>query len=258
MRRAYFLAVVVVLLFFIASDGLLWLRNIIRRVEGTTSGLSAATIETRGFFETLRDIQGLRQTLSALEVENRELKSEVIRLTETVRAAGATATQLEAARSFGDEAIAARVIARSPTKLHEEMVINVGSESGVATNMAVLVDGYLVGITQDVGLETSAVTLLTNASTTLPVILSTSRAQGILRGGLTGITVGDIPADASVADGESVLTSSLGGVVPADIPIGTVGDVGMSSSDVLQRVNINSPIRFGVIEYVVVVRKTGV
>ena len=257
MWRAYGLAVLVTVLFFTASDGFVWLRDVARQGQATTAGLGTATVRTKGFFAALREVQELRQQLAVLEAENRELRSTIVRSEEAASQASAIAKQLDTAHAYGDALLPARVVVRTPTKLHEELTLNVGRDDGVESGMAVLVDGYLAGITNEVGKRTTTVTLLTNASVAIPVVLTTSRAQGILRGGLAGITVGDIPADLTVAQGESVLTSALGGVVPADIPVGTVTSAITGDSDILQRIGVNSPIHYGLLEHMIILRQVG-
>ncbi|MGI6103455.1 MAG: rod shape-determining protein MreC [Patescibacteria group bacterium] len=252
MWRAYALGVLVVILFLIGSDGLLWLKDGLRATESTAAGVGTATVRTKGFFGSLRDIQDLRRSVISLETRNRELESEVLRLREEARQQEVAKQQFDAARPYGGTLLVGRVVLRTPTKLHDELTLDIGAEDGVRPGLAVLVDGFLAGTTNEVGERTTTVTLLSNASSAIPVVLADSRAQGILRGGLAGIVAGDLPADVKVLHGEAVLTSALGGIVPADIPVGTVSEIASDDSDILQRAVVQSPIRFGMLERMVI------
>lgn len=237
-----------------ASASLDWLRSVGRLAVRPAEPLAAATAQSRGFFASLRDVGQLRQTIADLQVRNAELEAEVTTLKESISRGGRFEAELGAASLFApDRLLPARVIARSPLGVLDELIVNQGSKRGVAVGQPVLKSGFLLGVVHQVSSSTSTVTLLTSAQTTLPVVLQESRGQGLLKGGLDGLLVTDLPIDVTIKPGERVLTSALGDLLPADIPVGQVGSQVSRESEILKRVTLSSPIRFSDAEAVVIV-----
>lgn len=151
-----------------------------------------------------------------------------------------------------EDLIVGRVIGRSPLKFIDGITIDAGAENGVRPGQVVLANGFLVGLVETVSSSSSRVTLITDVNLKLPVTLQETRAQGIISGALEGLTLSDIAIDEEVAEGEPILTSSLANFVPADIPVGFVGEEVSSESEVLQKFRIASPISFDHLEYVLI------
>lgn len=154
--------------------------------------------------ETLRHWQAAAQ---ALKAENETLRGlAAYRPTETV------------------EYIAAKVIAQSPSAYSGTMMINAGAEQGIISLMPVI-DAYgLVGRAVEVGDRTSRVLLLSDNASRVPVITGDSRQQAILTG--TGdelmrlnFVVGE---PQNIKLGETVMTTSEGGLIPDSVMVGTI------------------------------------
>ena len=65
-------------------------------------------------------------------------------------------------------------------------------------------------------------------------------------------TVGYLDKDAAVAPGARVLTSGLGGVYPAGLPVGVVSEVGPDDSRLYQRAVVAPYVDFGALRRVFV------
>ncbi len=236
-----------------ASASLDWLRSLGRTVVRPAAPLAAATARSRTFFASLRDVSQLQQTVADLSLRNAELSAEVSRLREQAERNRRLTAELEAGgRVTTDRLLPARVIARAPLGLLGELTVDRGSSAGVAAGQPVLRAGFLVGVIHQASSQMATVTLLVSAQTTLPVLLGESRGQGLLRGGLDGLLVTDLPIDTPIKPGERVLTSALGSVLPPDLPVGQVGTVVSRESEILQRVTLSSPIKFSDLQEVVI------
>jgi rod shape-determining protein MreC len=148
----------------------------------------------------------------------------------------------------------ANIIGRSVTGYLRTIVIDRGKKDGVQTGQAIVSQGYLIGTVKEVLADTSEVTLITDYNSLVPVILQDSRATGLLRGGLSGLTVEDIPLNITINPGEPVITSGLGGDIPFGIMVGKVGEVISKKSEIFQKVTLNSPIQIYYLEFVFVVQ----
>lgn len=250
LRQLLLLGLAIALL-IVASDALFWLRSAASRVAEAGQPAADATRNARGFFATLGDIQSLRDRVAQLEAENAALQSQLVQERELALTTSLEATELAAAQIYG-HAVAASVLHRSPNLFLETLTINRGIADGVTTGAAVLAHGTLVGVIDAVETSRSTVRLITSAGSVIPVRLQVSRAQGLLRGGLGGVIVSDLPADVLLTEDEAVLTSGLGETLPAGLPVGTVGQRLSDESEILQRMTLVSPVKFSGLDVLVV------
>jgi rod shape-determining protein MreC len=119
------------------------------------------------------------------------------------------------------------VIGTDPNPYLRYITINVGAQQGVKGGMPVVGGGaVLVGRIAQVGPRTSKVQLLTDLDSAVAALLQTSRATGLVVGQPDGsLRMEYIEQGASVAVGDFVLTSGLGGILPKGLLIGQVTEV---------------------------------
>jgi len=122
----------------------------------------------------------------------------------------------------------ARVIGKSPGNWFNTLTIDRGSEDGVAVDMAVVTEKGLVGRVIEVGGHWSKVLSIIDSQCAVSAIAQRSRDNGTLQGDTT-LYDGEglcrmvyLPQDATVREGDIVITSGLGDIFPKGLPIGTV------------------------------------
>lgn len=163
----------------------------------------------------------LRQQLEALrtaQVAQEELRQENERLRRLL-----AMTQSAKARP-----LVARVLALQPSTYFHTLIVARGKADGVRPRMVAVTDRGLVGVVYNVTRHTAHVLLITdpNASVGARIQRAESRAVGVCRGrGEDYVMLIFLAKDADVRPGDVVITSGLGGVYPAGIPIGTVEEV---------------------------------
>ncbi len=119
--------------------------------------------------------------------------------------------------------IPARVIGLSPTSLYKAIVIDAGEEKGIKRNMAVITPSGIVGKTIATGWRSATVQLLYDPWSKVAATIQANRAHGILRySGGKYLSLQDVPIEEVVVEGDSVITSGLGGIFPNGLFIGTV------------------------------------
>lgn len=217
--------------------------------------LTSLAAQIRSIVATVREIRTLQQTTIELRSKNQSLTAQVAQLS-------ALTSENEALRSalkFQDQQrdqqlVSAHVIARSPDSFQERFLIDRGSVDSIVVGAPVIADGFLVGVVSEVAVHQATVKLVTASDSAVAVVFVNSRAQGLLRGGLSGLVVGDVSLDAKVVSGEPLVTSSLGGQLPANIPIGTARSSQSLPSDILQEISIDSPAHLSTLELVFVGR----
>ena len=130
----------------------------------------------------------------------------------------------------------ATITGRSGNSWESVMTISKGTSSGIRVDMCVVTEnGYLVGIVTDAGANWATVTTLIDPGTSLGALVDESAENVILNGELDAMIQGQcrlsyVSMDAELAVGDTVLTSGLGGIYPAGLPIGTVIETGVTAS----------------------------
>ena len=207
------------------------------------------------FFSNLGKIKSLLSENNQLVEENNQLKAQVAQMAEIKHENEILKRELGFVQSqSGYELIPAKVVFHSPSSFLQYIKIDKGTKDGVKTGQAVLSNGHLLGVVKEVSNDFAEVNLVTNANSLIPVVLQNSRGTGLLAGGLKGLMAEDIPLDIKIEKNENVVTSGLGGDLPSGIIIGTVQETISGESEIFQRISVKSPIEFGKLEFVFVVK----
>ena len=160
----------------------------------------------------------LKEALHRLSLANgsyQQIKQENLRLRRLITLS----------ETLPNEAMGARVIARTPSFLANVIYIDRGSQEGVHVDAAVLSGDGIVGRTVLVSRHQSQVQLITNPDASIGVLLENSRTPGVLRGsGDYLLDLNYISNTEPVAVGDTVLSSGLDGIYPKGLAIGKVVD----------------------------------
>ena len=125
---------------------------------------------------------------------------------------------------------AATVIGREPTTWWRSVTIDYGARDGARTNQPVLTSNGLVGRIRDVGLIHSQVALVGDPECGVSVIVSETRDSGIIQDSRAApdgeglVVLRTLQRSSAAMPGHRVVTSGLGGVFPAGIPVGQIVD----------------------------------
>ncbi|MBM2821139.1 MAG: mreC [Candidatus Berkelbacteria bacterium] len=207
------------------------------------------------FFRDLAHLGSLANENQKLIKENLELQSQMSLLKEAQHENEILKKEIGFYNTRKDlKLLPANIIGRSISGYLRTIIIDRGTNDGVKTGQAVVSDGYLVGTVQESLSNSSEVILITDYNSLVPVVLQDSRGTGLLRGGLSGLTVEDIPLNVDIKSGEQVVTSGLGGEIPFGVLVGKVNEVVSKKGEIFQKANINSPIQIYFLEFVFVVQ----
>ncbi|MDO8686616.1 MAG: rod shape-determining protein MreC [Candidatus Berkelbacteria bacterium] len=209
-------------------------------------------------FPFLKDIFHLKTIInenSNLTSENLDLQSRLAKLTETEYENEILKKELGFMKNQDiNKTIAAAIIGQSSGYL-KTLTLDKGATSGINEGDAVISQGLLVGTLTQVRADNSEITLITDFNSLVPVVLENSRGTGLLRGGLGGLSIEDIPLNIQVQKDENVLTSGLGGQIPAGILIGKVSSVISKEGEIFQKATVISPVDFSKLEVLFVIKQ---
>lgn len=201
--------------------------------------LGVKLVEYKTIIMTIGDII---QENSQLKDDNIKLQTKLNALTEVAHENDLLRQQLAIDTPPDHRLIAAPVVGFDPVNLNQSILINQGTNQGIKTGAPVLLNGYLIGIVSRADSKSATVQLLTSHRTRLSVKLQQSRAPGLLKGGLRGVIVEDIPIDQPVSVGETVVTAGQLPILRPGLPIGEVSQILSGHSDIFQTALIKTPL----------------
>lgn len=153
--------------------------------------------------------------------------------------------------------IPAQVIVYDLFNADQRVTLNRGSDYGVAVNDAVVMAGQIfVGVITSVSQETSQMELVSSSAVVINAQTVPGTATGVVRGehGL-GLLFDLVSQKEVLKEGERVITSGLGGTFPANLLVGTIGEIRSGSSDLFQKASIVPGVDLRNVRIVFIVKK---
>lgn len=182
------------------------------------------------------EVVGLR--LRAMEADRLALENERLR------------ALLNARPRVQGRHVGAQVIADPGGPYVRTLLVDVGRNQGVRRGMAVVAPSGLVGRIVAVGTGTSRVLLVSDLNSRIPVMLKRNEERGILAGANTDRPrLVFVRRKIVVREGDEIVTSGFGGVLPPGLPIGTVSRIESGSFVVRPSVDWNRLSRVWVVDY---------
>ncbi|MCP4631481.1 MAG: rod shape-determining protein MreC [candidate division Zixibacteria bacterium] len=200
-----------------------------------------ANITINIFYNPINSVQAKFKGLYAIKEEARNLEAELVeaRLKLSYYSDAINENQrlkelLEFNSAYEVKLIPAEIIIRPEIPHHMSVLIGVGAESGVKTDMAVITPDGLAGRVLRVYDKNSEVQLLIDPSSRAASLDVRSRVQGIVKAGPSGgLILDNVPGYEDVIIGDTIRSSGLGGVFPKGIPMGVVANIQQRSSSYL-------------------------
>ncbi len=227
--------------------------------KGIAGLVTPAVASFRDATRPLTDVLLNAGQLRELSAENANLRQDVARLeaeTARLREDGLAARQiaaLEASASDVGAHLAASVLLRDPTPSRDLVLIDRGSRDGVVVGQPVLGPGaVLVGTVSHVDMERAWVRLISDSGSSVAAVVQSSRVQAALSGGRLPLALEFVPLDAPVREGDIVLTSALGGLLPGGLPIGRVTSVTANDQDLFETVEVEPFTDYRTLEHLLV------
>jgi len=208
------------------------------------------------FFRDLFHLSTIIGQNKSLQEENLNLQSKLSKLQEVEYENEILKKELSFSRSEdSSQMIAAAIIGQPPSGYLRTLLIDKGESNAISKGQAVISQGFLVGKVTKVYPSTSEITLITDFNSLIPVVLQNSRGTGLLRGGLDGLVIESIPLNIQTEPQENVITSGLGGEIPAGIAVGKLKKVISKEGEIFQKVLVASPVDFSRLEVLFILKR---
>jgi cell shape-determining protein MreC len=161
-----------------------------------------------------------------VSAENEALKAQLAQLQ-------VVASQLP---TSSPDQIRAMVYSRYPMNFRNELLVNAGSNNGVAVGAAVIFQGVLIGQIKSVFPNSAIVQTIFDNNLKMPVRIGAGGYDGLLEGG-SEPTVGSIASGAAVSAGDVVYSATPG--LPYGLPIAEVVATSTSADSLFEQTTLN-------------------
>ena len=230
-----------------------------RPIQGAVHDVAAGVAS---LVSAVSEIDRLRVENEVLLQENQRLTTENARLDEIRRENESLTGLLQLKAGVDFQTAAATVIARESSEFRRLVVLDRGTNSGIAVgDVAIAAGGALVGRVVEVGPDSAKVVLVSDSSSTVIGQLTTNAATGEVVGGLDDgvLVMSQIDSSEKVTVGDEVVTAGieLGGGIRSPYPkgllLGQVIDVRRDANDVVQTAYLQPAANLDKLEYVLVI-----
>jgi rod shape-determining protein MreC len=216
--------------------------------------LTDATVGSGNVLQDLVTIQQLQTRNRDLEAALAAFQAEIVELREIQNDYDRIAALLEYTRARqGEEYVVADVIGRDISAFTRVIFLNRGARDGLTEGMPVVTEKGLVGRVTQVSANASQVLLITDPVSAVNARLLNSRAEGSVQGQSGGLRMTYIDLNASIQEGDTVITSGLGGNFPEGIIIGQVTSIRQFQFELFQETEVRSLNEFERLENVLVI-----
>lgn len=193
------------------------------------------------------------EKIESLEAENIELKQEINKLKE----------ELNIETVLSDyEYLNATVVSRNSLYWYNILTIDKGSKNGIKEGMVVINSTGLIGKITNVSNYSSDVKLITTNDTNNKISVTITNGEKRLTGLINSynysegyLKVEGISNTETVAVGDLVYTSGLGGVFPSGVLIGKVESITTDVYDLAKIINVTPSASFDDINYVTILKR---
>ena len=190
----------------------------------------------------------LRQRVTELSIENQQLRQfeyENKNLRKLV----------DFKKRKGLELVPAEVIARDPNRLTESFVIDRGKDAQLRPGMPVVTAEGLLGKISDVMEGTSLVQSIFDRDFRVSCLEMKSRVIGILRWkGGPNCSLENVPVQAQVSVGDTIVSSGLGGVFPKGLLVGVIVSMKPDNTGLFHNIEVVPAADLSSVEEVFVVK----
>jgi rod shape-determining protein MreC len=195
--------------------------------------------------------------------ENKRLWKELQEYREAAnrnREALATNTRLRKLLEFKESTelptVAARIVGKDPSLWFRSVVIDRGTNDGVAKGMPVVTGDGVVGQVFAVSPNFAKVLLAISPSSAIDVLLQKSRVRGILKGaGSLTCSLEYVLKTVDVQEGDQVVTAGYGGLFPTGMPVGVVSKVMKQRRGMFLEIEVTPTVDFLTLEDLLVIQQ---
>ena len=229
--------------------------KIVMSVQGGFASVKNKLSKNDNYFISLDE---LKKENEKLKEENSKLKQENTEL-EAIKAENKTLKEYEKlVNQYSEyESIPGYIIQKDFSNYSKVVTINVGKKQGAKINMAVVTEKGLVGYIVSVEEETSKVQTIVDTASAVSAVFNNTEKSLVTRGILdssTKVKGTYIDNDVVINEGDTIVTSGIGGIYPRNITIGKVKEIENTKNKSNRYVYIDTAVNFDDLSNILVLK----
>lgn len=208
-------------------------RQYLNSANALSGGLQRWSSEAFTYFD-------LKKVNSVLNEENVALRNELEQLKSSIE----LLNRVTLNTAFGESQFkyySAKIIKNSISRYRNYLTIDIGDDNMVSTDMGVINEKGIVGVVDEVSAQYATIASVAHADVQINAKLKNSDHFGFLSwNGIdyTLFNLFDVPKNAAVAIGDTIVTGGMSNIFPEDILIGTVVDYSIPNNQSFYEITV--------------------
>jgi rod shape-determining protein MreC len=232
-----------------------WLLEIAVPVQKlVTAPFSAAGRVWHGYL----DLVDVKQENKKLRAKLLQLEEMNLQFQEALVATGHLERIVSMQEDFETPMLPTRVTGLDVNPFYRSLLLDRGSQHGVAAGNPVVTDAGVVGLVTRTSSNAAKAMLVLDRQSAIDALLQRSRTRGLLRGrGSSELEFEFVSQGGDVRVGDIAITSGLGGVYPKGLRLGEVTELKDSDRSLMRSARLRPAVDFGRLEQVFVMLRRG-
>ncbi len=224
--------------------------------ESIASGaLSSIFYPAQSIIASIDDFQGVRVENDSLKKQNARLRMELDHARDGLRELVRLRALVRFDNKWNYPIVTARIIGRNPGRFVTTLILNCGKEEGLQVDMPVFTMKGLVGRISKVSGHHAFVQVLWDPTFKFSTLEMRTRTIGYAEAIEANELAAIIPAESGVRQGDTIVTSGLGGIFPKGIGVGIVSEIIKKKQEVTATMVIEPFQEVSLLEEVFVMQK---
>nr|WP_320010145.1 rod shape-determining protein MreC [uncultured Desulfobulbus sp.] len=222
-----------------------------------TIGTSTVERFKSEYVDILQDSLRLREKNKQLVKQLEENEIKLNRSREAMATNASLRKLLEFKNSLGQQSkLAATIIGKDPSTMFRSVIIDQGSNAGLAKGDPVVNNEGVVGQVFAISPNYAKVLLAIAPSSAIDVLLQKSRVRGILKGdGTLTYRLEYILKTAEVQEGEYVVTAGYGGIFPTGLRVGVVSEIIKKPRGMFHEIKVTPSVDYQKLEHLLILHQ---
>ncbi len=216
------------------------------------AGMYQISDNITSYFALTTDNQRLAEENTALHNRITQLENQLTGLTDSL-VQGSNYIAADKDLTY----LSAKVINATTNRQHNYLTINRGSRDGVTTDMAVICDAGVVGVVCAVSEHFALVIPILHTDMSVSGKFARNDYVGTLHWDGRNVQYAnllDVARHVEVLEGETIVTSGLSTIFPANIPIGVVHETALTDHDAYYNIAIRLAVDFKRLNHVTIIQ----
>ncbi len=207
-----------------------------------------------GFFSGIGNISNLQKENSKLKNQLNSSLSQIASLTEAKNENDSLRKLLGFASSSNLDYAAGTVTSFDPS-LKNGINIHLDNMANIAVGRPVIAEGFMIGRVVAVNGSNIKVSLIVDPTSAIPSKIMGKETTGVSKGVIgNGLIMDQVPQSDNVSENDLIVTSGLGGDLPAGIILAKVTDIQKVSGSIFQEVTLSPMVDLTKLTKVLVVK----